>query len=202
MGRFIGATALLLSALIPAMGVNPAYACSCANPDPERVVEFADVVVIGTVEGVEMPPVFASSADPVYVSVTVEHYLKGSGGVELEFSTANSGASCGALEVLNVSERHVLFLRGDASSYKTGLCSGNLSLNGVSWSGVDGETYLEEVKAITGQGVASVGQAKTLSDPETDAGLTAPWVLLVAGLAGVLAIATGGALAVRQRRLP
>ena len=201
MGRVIVVTAFLLSALIPALGVKPAYACSCAYPDPERVVEFADVIVIGTVDEVEIPPEIGYSMAPVYVSVAVERYLKGSGDDELEFSTAHSGASCGALEVLDVGERHVLLLKGDASNYTTSLCSGNAPLNGVSLGGVDGETYLGEIEAITGQGIAPEGWTESLSDPETDAGFIAPWLLLIAGVAGVLAIVRGGALAVRQRRL-
>ncbi len=205
MGRFIIVTALLLSALVPVLGVRPAYACSCASPDPERLVEFADVIVIGTVDGVEMPPAVPSgiwsSVDPVYVSVTVERYLKGSGGFDLEFSTARSGASCGALEALDVTERHVLLLKGHAGNYTTDLCSGNIPLGGVKLDGIDGETYLAEIEAITGQGIAPEAQTETRSDPGTNPGFAVSWGLVILGLVGALAVASTGAWAVWRSRL-
>ncbi|MBI4310978.1 MAG: hypothetical protein HY681_04270, partial [Chloroflexi bacterium] len=192
--RSILAAAFLLLPFFPALGVRPAYACSCAGPDPERVVGFADVIVIGTVDGVEIPPRSDgkwSSIDPAYVSVTVERYLKGSGGVDLVFTTARSGASCGALEILDVGMRHVLLLRRDAGSYTTSLCSGNASLVGdfSRWPlrGASGETYLANIVAITGQGIEPEGQAEALRGPDAIPGFTMPWGLAVLGLAGVLA---------------
>ena len=164
MGRFIAIVAFLFSALISPLAAAPAYACSCVSPNPTYHALFADVIVIGTVDSVDMPLPGAdgrwSSLDPVSVSVTVERYLRGTGGVDLEFSTARSGASCGALEILDVGKRHLLLLRGDGSNYTTNLCSGNVVLDGSA-----GVEYLREIEAITGMGVLSVGQTATISAP-------------------------------------
>ncbi|MEE8442459.1 MAG: hypothetical protein V3S37_01810 [Dehalococcoidia bacterium] len=197
MGRFIVITAFLLSVIMPPLAAVPAYACSCASRDPAQSESFADVIVIGTVESIDITPPGAdgtwSSLDPAFVSVAVHRYLKGNGSVDLEFSTARSGASCGALEVLDVGNRYLLFLKDDGSNYTTSLCSGNTALDGPA-----GVEYLREVEAITGLGTLPDGQAEIFirgpgfeADPSfivLGVAIFSPWKLLIAGIVGVLAL--------------
>lgn len=196
MVRFIMLAIFLFSAIMPSLAVVPAYACSCAAPIPAQSESNADLIAVGTVVSVDMPSVGAfgtwSSFDPAYVSVAVDRYLKGSGGVDLIFSTARSGASCGALEVLDVGKRYLLFLRADGTNYTTGLCSGNAALD--SYAGVN---FLREIDAIVGPGIAPDEQPDGPTRPDFEAEprftvLGVPifslWKVLVAGIAGVLAL--------------
>ena len=196
MVRVMMLVVLMFSAIVPPLAATPAYACSCAPPIPAETESYADVIAIGTVVRVDMPSegLFGthSSFDPAFVSVAVERYLKGSGGADLTLSTARSGASCGALGVLEVGERFLLFLRGDATNYTTGLCSGNIALDSS-----EGADYLREIVAITGPGSVPDGQPDAPIDPVLEAepritllglALFSPWMALVTGIVGILAL--------------
>ena len=205
MGRLLLALAILLATIAPALAVGPAYACSCAAPEAGRSVGVADVVVVGTVDRIDAPRDRPdggwSSTDPVGFTVSAERYLKGAGGPVLTVNTARSGASCGALEVLDEGERHVLLLQADEGAYTTGLCDGNSTLLGTTrWGGGDATDYLAEIEAITGEGTPpdpDIGPGRLL---DIDGGRLSPLTFAIPGLLGGLALVAGGALAIRRRR--
>ena len=194
--RFVMLAVFLLSAIMPSLTAVPSYACSCAAPVPAQSESNADLIVVGTVVSVDMPPIGAwgrwSSFDPAFVSLDVDRYIKGTGGVDLIFSTPRSGASCGALEVLDVGKRYLLFLRGDGISYTTGLCSGNAALDNSA-----GVNFLREIEAIVGTGTAPDEKANVSIDPGLEAepsftvlgaAMFSPWKVVVAGIAGLLVL--------------
>jgi hypothetical protein len=191
---------LLLSILVPVLKSQPAYACSCVSFSTGEYVDMADAVVIGTVEEVVHATPrsggLMSSMDPATVSVTVDQYLKGSGDERIEFVTARSGASCGAVEAISLNEQNVLFLRSDGDGYRTSLCAGNRPVSLVRDGQPIRPEFLSDVQAITGPGVGP-GEAPApavIAEPGMSAWL--PW--LIAGVASAVSLAVGAAVVIRR----
>jgi hypothetical protein len=88
----------------------PSFACSCAAVSTAQYVDGADVVVTGTLTGVEPPPKRAvmSSGDPATYTFSVDRAYKGDVGDTVTVVSAISGASCG-LEGMREGARYVLF---------------------------------------------------------------------------------------------
>ena len=209
MKRFLLAASLTLAALVPLPAIGPAYACYCIAPGPERAVSEADVVVIGQVERVELPPPvdgMVFSGDEAHVFVTGVRYLKGSGGEALEFRTVRNEGSCGALESLEAGKRNVLFLSANSDGYSTYLCSGNMVLDTP-----EGQAYLAEVAAAAAAELGPTDappstQVRHISGPGSQRGdpfmffgiaMYSPWKVLAAAAALVATLAAAGFSIVR-----
>ena len=103
LAAFLGALAVV--ALTPA----PSYACSCATAEPvSQYADWADVVLVGTVEERVEPAVLSSSADPAVLTLSVDRVLKGGARVTQQVLSPVSGASCG-LENVEVGRSYVVF---------------------------------------------------------------------------------------------
>ncbi len=185
----------IASLLLPS--VNPAYACSCAAPTPEQHVDYADIIVIGTVvrliETTEEFPTPEEKPDgqipDIDAAVQVERYLKGSGPAEIEVDDPSSGGTCGFLEQASLGQRYLLLLTGETSPLETNLCSGSTPL--VATPHV--QQFLQEVQAITGPGTLPPTDS---APPADESGGGTPW-LAIAASAGILAAAS--ALLLRRR---
>jgi len=181
--------------------VNPAYACSCAFSTPQELVDFADVIVIGTVvrliETTEEFPTPEEKPDgqipDVDAAVQVERYLKGSGPAEIEVDDPPSGGTCGFLEQASLGQRYLLFLTGETSPLQTHLCSGSTPL--VDTPHV--QQFLQDVQAITGPGtLAPTGSAP----PNEQPGAGVPLLpIVIASSVGAAALAAASALLLRRR---
>ncbi|WP_270179725.1 hypothetical protein [Alkalihalobacillus sp. CinArs1] len=89
---------MMLGLLMNLVPENTAFACSCAKPSVEEVLEDPNTVIFsGVVKGIdENKGLFtASTADPVSVSFQVEKTYKNLDRSRVLVSTARSSASCG-----------------------------------------------------------------------------------------------------------
>jgi hypothetical protein len=88
-------------------------------------VEFADVIVTGTLIDMKDPPQkpIMSSAAPITYTVQVRRTFKGEPRSELQFTSAMSGASCG-LEDMEVDRRYTFFLDTGKQGMTATLCGG------------------------------------------------------------------------------
>ncbi|MEX2431657.1 MAG: hypothetical protein WD645_07045 [Dehalococcoidia bacterium] len=172
--RLLAGLALLLGVLLPALPVEPAFACSCAMQDVAEHVERADIIAIGTVESTEYPKGehgtdgIISSLDPIRATVGVERYLKGTGGEALTLDSPRAGPSCGFLSPEDEGRRYVLFLTLTDDGYTSSLCAGNERLDKE-----HGQDYLAEVLEITGEGTTPVRDGDDRS-PDLSGGQTVP----------------------------
>lgn len=97
------ARAMLVSALtvalVPVLGANPAFACSCAAATDKEHFRNADVVFKGKLAKVTPPPArkdgLHSSADPATYEFQATRVYKGEVVNPLRLTSAVSGASCG-----------------------------------------------------------------------------------------------------------
>jgi hypothetical protein len=95
---------------IVVVGAGPSFACSCVMADTATHVEWADVVLTGTLAE-RTPPEqtrVMSSMDPATYVVDVDQVFKGEAGPRVEILSPNSGASCG-LELVAEHKRYVFF---------------------------------------------------------------------------------------------
>ena len=193
-------------------GATPASACSCARQDAAGYVQAADTIVIGTVSGL-VPD--ADNAGDQDARFEVQTYLRGAGPAEVIVDDPVGDGDCGFFGEPSVGREYLLFMRGGASPFTTNLCSGNAA---VLPDDAASDAFVQEVKAITGEGVppegadgAPEGEGETpgeAPDPvpdavvEEDGGTNADWVLVAGVAAGVaLGIAMlGGAVVWRARR--
>ncbi|MEU8078216.1 hypothetical protein AB0B31_22485 [Catellatospora citrea] len=121
MRRLWGHLAVLM-VLTSALVVGPsgtACACSCAEPDPVKNAEWADLVFVGVVVDVDRPAFSMSSGDLMTARLTVEQVRKGSATGHVEVKTAIEGPSCGFDFVEG--NRYLVYSREG----QTSLCSGN-----------------------------------------------------------------------------
>ncbi|WP_144119895.1 EGFR-like transmembrane domain-containing protein [Catellatospora sichuanensis] len=96
-----------------------ACACSCAEPDPVKNAEWADLVFVGVVVDVDRPVFSTSTADLMTARLTVEQVRKGNAAGHVEVKTAMEGPSCGFDFVEG--NRYLIYSREG----QTSLCSGN-----------------------------------------------------------------------------
>ena len=192
--------AITIAGLLLPSGVRPAYACSCAPLPPQAHVDNADVIVIGTVSEVidttEQFPAPEEKSDgaipDVDAVIEVERYLTGSGPAEIEVDDPPSGGTCGFLEQTSLGQRYLLFLTGEASPFKTHLCSGSTLLLDEPLN----QEFLEAVLAITGPGTFP-----TTGSPSSagGSGSTVPWLTIIIGSSlGAGALAAASAFLLRR----
>lgn len=105
-------TALLLQGVV---FVSPAYACSCAAPEPRDALADADAAFVGVVIG------GGGSFGGGTYTFEVEHDLKGNLADEIDVAGGESSSSC-ALG-LGAGDRVGLLLSGEAGHWTAGLCS-------------------------------------------------------------------------------
>lgn len=174
--RALIATAVV--AMLSAVPVSTALACSCAMATIPQSAEFADVVFTGTTTAVELPAPggVAPGIAPMHYAFAVDQVFKGEVPAgELVATTAMDGASCGTS--FGMEERWLVFANVQDGELWTGLCSGNILL-------IDPET---EAAALAELG-PPIG-----TPPSTPAETQAPFevpVALVVGLA-VAAVVVG-----------
>jgi hypothetical protein len=178
-------------------GAGTALACSCAMASTADYVDYADVVVTGTLTNIELPPEgpVISSGDPVTYTVQVEQTFKGDPQSELTFTSARYGASCG-LEGMQVDRRYTFFLNGDGDQLFGSLCSGTQPATGA---------FDVKLAHIAGPPVEAAGnlppadpsaQAAVDGDDATADSAIPAWVY--AALAGGVVVLVGGLVGWRR----
>lgn len=192
------AAALLVPALL-LIAPPAALACSCAEPDTEQLLGYADTVAVGELTAIEPPPARADgnfdSSDRVTYTASVETVLKGDPDQPLVFRSASHGASCG-LEGMQVGQDYVFFVRDGEST----LCDGTARAT---------EQLIAEVEAVTGPGqpvaaptsdpdTVTVSEASPTTDHDSGSGHLV-WVST--GVAALILVVLGG-LIWRRRSTP
>lgn len=178
--------AALVLAPVPFMATAaPASACSCAIGAPEEFIEHADVIVVGTLTGID-PTGGSSSADPIWYELDVEQVFEGTATQRLRFSSAASGASCG-LENMQTGVRYLVFLTGVTGSLSANLCGGTQPVEGA-------DDVLDAVTAL-GASPPEPGGPPPMGEGESGV----PRALTIAGLAALVVIAVWWAVIGRRR---
>ena len=111
--------AVLLALGLVVVGPSTAYACSCIVSTPAELLDRADVVVLGTVADREPARSDGTVAAVSYV-LDVQRVYKGQAGLQVEFATSGSSASCGLDLVVSDRPRVVFLTRADG--VLTGSC--------------------------------------------------------------------------------
>ena len=174
----------LFLALVVVAPAAPANACSCALLSSAQKVDNADVVVRGTVTGVDDPG-GRSSAHPVTYEVAVAEVYRGTAAATTFVRSAASGASCG-IEVQEGRE-YLLFARRVGSELRAGLCDGTTPASAE---------RVAEVEHLTGPGRDPHGTTTTAAAPSAVRRPGSSWsglplgvglggALVAAGLAGL-----------------
>lgn len=177
----------LFLALVLVAPATPAHACSCAMLSSAQKVDNADVVVRGTVTGVDDPG-GRSSAHPVTYEVAVAEVYRGTAAATTFVLSAASGASCG-IEVQQGRE-YLLFARRVGSELRAGLCDGTTPASAE---------LVAEVEHLAGPGRAPEGRAKDpaatpSATPSTGTALAGATPAESSGVAHPLAFGLGGAV--------
>lgn len=111
----------LFLALVVVLPAAPAHACSCAMLSSAQKVENADVVVRGTITGLDDPGGL-DSGHLVTWEVAVAEVYQGAAAGTAFVRSASDGASCG-IEVQEGRE-YLLFARQVGGDLRAGLCGG------------------------------------------------------------------------------
>jgi hypothetical protein len=191
----------LFLALVLVGPAAPAHACSCAMLSSAQKVENADVVVRGTITGLDDPGGHDSAHLVTYEEAVAEVY-RGPATATTFVRSAADGASCG-IEVQEGRE-YLLFARRVGGELRAGLCDGTTPASAE---------LVAEVEHLTGPGSPPRGGAgaTATTPPGTPssgtplAGSTPPDSSDVArplgvGVGGALVAAALGALWWRRRR--
>lgn len=169
LGLLLLATVAAASSLV--VSAAPAAACSCAQATVADHVARAAVVLVGTAEDRQDPPLrpVMGSGDPAVHTFAVDAVYVGEAPAVAHVRSAASGASCG-LEGIELGERYVVFAGQGGDGLWASLCGGTAPA---------GAGLLAEVEAAAG--------APRSPDPAAAAGDPPPAV--TAGLAGPTALA-------------
>jgi hypothetical protein len=109
---------LLVSAGILVLTPSPSWACSCAMSTPEKQVELAGTVAVGTVDWT------ATDGQKRTYQVTVDRVYKGAAARSEKLLTGANEGSCG-LAHLATGKRYVFFIDGvHPGAMRVGLCGG------------------------------------------------------------------------------
>lgn len=132
----LGPALALMVLLVP---VEQVAACSCVGFGPQEAAEAADAVFAGTV--VADRPIGAEPGRPFAATVpfpeqfgqrmftfAVDGVAKGDVATSVDVLAGGDGASCGMS--FGMDERWLVFTTFDGGTHTTGLCSGNLLLEG------------------------------------------------------------------------
>lgn len=169
------------------------------------MVASADTVVMGRVKeyrraGEGEFPGLTGTFPRIQVTVDVDRFLKGSGtGTVDVFALASKdggggGGSCRLFSDLSVGKKYLLFLEGHAPPFTAGgVCSGSSYIyesgdvylkdmpeNVGATLLLEQERWLDEIRAVTGPGVAPATSAGTPALPLTVAAVALPLVFVLA----------------------
>ncbi len=203
--------AVLLALGLVVVGPSTAYACSCIVSTPAELLDRADVVVLGTVADREPARSDGTVAAVSYV-LDVQRVYKGQAGLQVEFATSGSSASCGLDLVVSDRPRVVFLTRADGVLTGSS-CGGTGMLTPAQVAGLTGEGTEPATPepAPTAQGVGDPAAAVGVpaagglgGNGGSDGGGTGPGgallaagsVVLLAALATTAGVATG---ALRRR---
>lgn len=185
----------LLASTVLVLVAGAAAACSCAVQGAAADVQRSDVVLVGTVVGVQPPPwrPVMSGGDPATYEIEVSSVLKGRAAVTTYVRSAVDGGSCG-IEI-DEGGRYVIFthvqVREGEDELWASLCGGTTEA---------APEVLDRVERVTGppdapQPEASGGVPGQLAPPRP---LVTGWMVL----AGVLSLLGAlGAVILRRPRL-
>lgn len=133
----------LLALLVVSLGLvltanAPSHACSCARQSPEKQVGQADVVFVGTVDGI------AEQGRRYVYDLTATHGYKGEVARETSVTSHQQATACG-LGALQVGKDYLFVATGTAAPYRANSCTG---------SGPANTKRITAVEAVAGEGVA------------------------------------------------
>lgn len=191
----------LFLALVVVVPAAPAHACSCAMLSSAQKVEDADVVVRGTITGLDDPG-GGGSGHLVTWEVAVAEVYRGAAAATTFVRSASDGASCG-IEVQEGRE-YLLFARQVGGDLRAGLCGGTTPASAALVAEVEHLTGPGSppqggagATAATSTGTPSTGTPLAGSTPAEGADVALP---LGVGVGGALVAAALGALWWRRRR--
>lgn len=191
----------LFLALVVVLPAAPAHACSCAMLSSAQKVENADVVVRGTITGLDDPGGL-DSGHLVTWEVAVAEVYQGAAAATTFVRSASDGASCG-IEVQEGRE-YLLFARQVGGDLRAGLCGGTTPASAALVAEVEHLTGPGSppqggaaATAVTSTGTPSTGTPLAGSTPAEGADVALP---LGVGVGGALVAAALGALWWRRRR--
>lgn len=191
----------LFLALVVVVPAAPAHACSCAMLSSAQKVEDADVVVRGTITGLDDPG-GGGSGHLVTWEVAVAEVYRGAAAATTFVRSASDGASCG-IEVQEGRE-YLLFARQVGGDLRAGLCDGTTPASAELVAEVEHLTGPGSppqggagATAVTSTGTPSTGTPLAGSTPAEGADVALP---LGVGVGGALVAAALGALWWRRRR--
>lgn len=127
---------VLIAALVAMSGLvlatsAPAFACKCQAADADQQTTRADVVFIGTVDGV-------TEVDKLFeYAVTATRAYKGTVDRETTVSSNQATAACGLGE-LKVGTDYVFLVTGDTPPYAASSCGGSGPANSARIADVEG----------------------------------------------------------------
>lgn len=132
------AAAMLLACvgLVLTVSAPASAACTCKQGQLEQQVQRADVVFIGTIDGVE-----AAGNDFTY-DITASRAYQGAPERSTQVFSAGGPNACGLGE-LEVGTTYVFLATGDAAPYDADSCGGTAVAN---------PTKVEKVEALLGEG--------------------------------------------------
>jgi len=134
------AAAMLLACvgLVLTVSAPASAACTCKQGQLEQQVQRADVVFIGTIDGVE------AAGDDFTYDVTASRAYQGTPERSTQVFSAGGPAACGLGE-LEVGTTYVFLATGDAAPYDADSCGGTAVAN---------PTKVEKVEALLGEGTS------------------------------------------------
>lgn len=138
----------LFLALVVVAPAAPAHACSCAMLSSAQRVENADVVVRGTITGLDDPG-GSGTGRLVTWEVAVAEVYRGVAAATTFVRSASDGAACG-IEVQQGRE-YLLFARRVGGDLRAGLCDGTTPVSAA---------LVAEVEHLTGPGSLPQGGAR------------------------------------------
>ena len=177
----------LFLALVIVAPAAPAHACSCAMLSSAQKVENADVVVRGTIAGLDDPG-GRDSGHLVTYEVAVAEVYRGAATATTFVRSAADGASCG-IEVQEGRE-YLLFARRVGGDLRAGLCDGTTAASAE---------LVAEVEHLTGPGSPPEGGAGATATtppgtPSSGTPLAGPTPQDSSGVARPVGVGVGGAL--------
>jgi hypothetical protein len=139
-------TTVVTAAALVALPSGPAFACSCVGGDTRDFVDWADLVVVGTVVD-HVPDAdgpLGGDGTTTY-TVEVDRVYEGGTTATTEITSSSSGASCG-LEGIELGTRYVVFgNRDDDGGHSATLCGGTAPAS---------DRLVSQVEAVVGGGRA------------------------------------------------
>jgi hypothetical protein len=160
---------------------SPSWACSCASVTPQRQVQAAVTVASGTVDWT------ATDGQTRTYEVAFDTVYKGAAAESEKLVTAANEAACGVGD-LATGRRYLFFIDGrHPGAMRIGLCGGTTPYD---------DAAAREVETVAGPPGKPLPSAKVDVSTDSDRNRT---VLVGAGVAALLALATVAAFVLRRR---